>query len=97
MKELYAKYKEMIDKAIFVSPGRENLRIGKTFEDVEDEIRNDVIYCLKRIEVAKMAISYMKSVKSQKALDYVTDKVFDKNIEEIISAKIKESESKNDG
>ena len=95
MKKLYTEYKKMIDGAILVLPGRQNNCFGTTFEDVEKVIRNNILDWLKRVEVAKMALSYMKQVKAEKFLEYSTDKEFNDFIEDGISNKIEESKVSN--
>lgn len=90
MKKLYNEYKKMIDEAIFVPHGRHFNNLGKnTFDDVEKVIRNDILELLKRIEVAKMALSYMENVKTEKTLQDSSDDEFNSNIEEIISNRLK--------
>lgn len=95
MKKLYNEYKKMIDQAIFVPNGQTFNGLGKTFEDVENVIRNDVVAWLKRVEVAKMALSYMEGVKAEKALQYTSDNEFNSHIEDIISNRIAESKVSN--
>lgn len=79
----------MIDEAIFVPNGRTFNGLGKTFEDVENVIRYDVVDLLKRVEVAKMALAYMEKVKAEKVLQYTSDNEFNDLIEDRISDSIK--------
>lgn len=97
MKKLYNKYKEMIDKAKSVRPGCRMESLAQSFEDVQRIISNDILYWLKCIEVAKLALSYIERVKGDRVFNCLTDKEFEDMIEKTVSDKIEKSESKNDG